>query len=229
MPYKHRVFLNPQAKQSKSIDELHVYLDGDGTPWRGSRIAEDPSPRNPLVLKMMEQDQAPAILLGRPCYYQLNWSELCNNTLWTSHRYASAIVDSMLTALNHWLSARKIEHLVLIGFSGGGALATLLAPHLDKTSTIITIAANLDIKAWSDYHGYLQLSGSLNPMTDAHIPSTIRQIHLAGLKDTNVPPEIVESFSITQKNALYLAQPEYTHSCCWTEIWPEILKTYLKP
>jgi len=228
MPYKHRVFINPKAKYVDNIDELHVYLDGDGTPWRsGNRIAEDPTPRNPLILKLMKQDQAPAILLGRPCYYGLSLSESCSNTLWTSDRYASVIVDSMIAALNRWISARKIDHLVLIGFSGGGALATLMAPRLHEVSTVVTIAANLDIKAWSDYHAYLQLSGSFNPMTDAQIPSQIRQIHLAGLKDTNVPASIIESFSAMQKDAIFLPQPEYTHDCCWDKIWSEFLKKYL--
>jgi len=125
-PYRHRVFVNSKAKQTQNIKELHVYLDGDGTPWQtGTQIAADPTPRNPLILEMIRLDQAPAILLGRPCYYGLNVSQLCDNTLWTSHRYARAVVDSMLTALKGWTATKNIDRLVLIGFSGGGALATL--------------------------------------------------------------------------------------------------------
>lgn len=228
-PYQHKLFANPEAQYADNINTLHIYLDGDGTPWeRNTRIAEDPTPRNPVILKLMVKDQGPALLLGRPCYYGLNRSDLCNNRLWTSHRYASEVVNSMLAALKHWISPRKVKHLVLIGYSGGGALATLLAPLLDKTSTVVTIAGNLDIIAWSERHGYISLSGSLNPMTDAHIPPDIKQFHLAGLEDFNVPADIIESFSATQKNALFLPQPGYTHSCCWIEIWPDILKTYLK-
>ena len=227
--FRHRLFLNAQAMYINDIEELHVYLDGDGTPWtRSSRIADDPTPRNPLILELMEQDRAPAILLGRPCYYGLNLSHSCNNSLWTSHRYSSEVVNSMRDTLNQWISTKKVNKLVLIGYSGGGALATLLASHLNKTSAVVTIAANLDIKGWSDYHGYLQPSGSLNPIADARIPPHVRQIHLAGLKDENVPAKIIESFSLTQKNALFLPQAEFEHTCCWTNIWPEILNTYLK-
>lgn len=229
-PYKHLLFVNQEAKRANPIEELHVYLDGDGTPWKsGTRIADDPTPRNPLILEMMEKDHSPALLLGRPCYYGLNLSHLCNNTLWTSHRYSKAVVDSMLEALEHWMATRKINRLVLIGFSGGGALATLLASRLKNVSTVITVAANLDIKAWSDHHGYLQPSGSLNPMLAARIPDHVRQIHLAGLKDDNVPAKIIEAFSSRQKNALYVPYSDYSHACCWTDIWPDILKTYLKP
>jgi dienelactone hydrolase len=135
----------------------------------------------------------------------------------------------MQAALENWLATKTAHKLVLIGFSGGGTLATLLASRLKNISTVVTIAANLDVKAWSDYHGYLQPAGSLNPISDARIPASVHQIHLAGQKDDNVPAKIIESFSQTQKNALFLALPEYGHACCWIEIWPDILKTYLNP
>lgn len=227
-PYQHRLFVNHQANRSNTIEELHVYLDGDGTPWRTrTRIADDPTPRNPLILEMMTKDPTPAVLLGRPCYYGLNSSPLCNESLWTSHRYSAVVVESMAMAIRQWMSAKKINHLVLIGFSGGGALATLLASRLNETSAVITIAANLDIAAWSRHHGYSPPADSLNPAKDAHIPANIRQIHLAGLQDSNVPAEIIESFSRAQKSAIYLQLPEYDHVCCWLDIWPEILKSQL--
>ena len=228
VPYSHRLFVNAKAMHAYDLEELHVYLDGDGTPWKSNlRIADDPTPRNPLILELMKIDQAPAILLGRPCYYGLNLSHDCNNSLWTSHRYSKEVLNSMLATLKQWLSTRRVKRVVLIGFSGGGTLAALLAPDLDNLSTLVTISANLDIKAWSDYHGYLQPSGSLNPIRDAQIPATIRQIHLAGQKDDNVPADIVRSFSAIQHNALYLPYPEYDHACCWPDIWESFLKTYL--
>ncbi|MDD2759215.1 MAG: hypothetical protein PHH11_02855 [Methylomonas sp.] len=227
-PYKHKLFANARALENKDIDNLHVYLDGDGTPWKfNTQITDDPTPRNPLILQLMKLDPAPAILLGRPCYYGLRLSQLCNKSLWTSNRYSHSVVNSMRTALERWMTARSVKHLTLIGFSGGGTLATLLASDLDKLKTVVTIAANLDVKAWSDLHGYQPPTGSLNPMTDAHLPPHVRQIHLAGLEDDNVPAGIVETFSLSQQNALYLPQAQNDHSCCWEMIWPDILKTYL--
>ncbi len=227
-PYQHRLFINDLAHRSETIEELHVYLDGDGTPWTaGIIIADDPTPRNPLVLQMMAKDALPAVLLGRPCYYGLNKAFPCTESLWTSHRYTTEVVASMAAALQQWMSTKKIGHLMLIGFSGGGTLATLLAPHLENTSTVVTIAANLDVVAWSQFHHYLPPAGSLNPMQDAHIPANVRQFHLAGLRDENVPAKIIESFSQTQKNARYLPMPDYGHACCWLDMWPEFLKTGL--
>lgn len=112
---------------------MHIYLDGDGTPWRTeTRIADDPMSRNPLILEMMAKDPAAAVLLGRPCYNGLNMSPLCNESLWTSHRYASEVVASMNAAIQQWMSSKKINKIVLIGYSGGGILATLLASRLEK-------------------------------------------------------------------------------------------------
>lgn len=228
-PYKHRIFANAPA-HNPHFEELHVYLDGDGTPWKSSfTIADDPTARNPLILELMQKDRSPAILLGRPCYYGLNLSRSCNKSLWTSHRYSAAIVQSMGAALKRWLTNKEVSRLVLIGFSGGGTLAALLAAHLDNVATLVTISANLDISAWSDYHAYLPPSGSLNPIIDAKIPATVRQIHLAGQKDDNVPAEIIASFSNMYRNALYLPYPEYDHACCWSEMWPSFLQTYLSP
>lgn len=228
-PYRHRLFSNSQASRSDSIEELHVYLDGDGTPWRtDTRIADDPASRNPLILEMMAKDPVASVLLGRPCYYGLSMSPLCNESLWTSHRYAAEVVASMNAALQQWISSKKVNKLVLIGYSGGGVLATLLASRLKKTSNVVTIAANLDIEAWSRHHGYSAPAASLNPAKDAHIPVSVRQIHLAGLQDKNVPAGIIEAFSRTQKNALYWPLPEYDHVCCWLDVWPDIMKTKLE-
>ena len=223
-PFQHRVYLNALADLDVSISELHVYLDGDGTPWRtSSRIADDPTARNPLILSLMAKDPAASLLLGRPCYYGLNLSVGCDEAWWTSQRYAVQVVNSMVAALQHWLAGKKVTQLVLIGYSGGGALAVLMAQRLQNVSLLVTMAANLDTQAWSQYHGYPAPAGSLNPAVDASVPAAIRQVHLAGLKDENVPADIIENFSRAQGNSRYMGVPNFTHDCCWPEIWPDIL------
>src|SRR5262249_21147806 len=47
---------------------LHVYIDGDGTPDIGGYPSTDPTSRNPLMLRLLDLDPGPAVLLGRPCY-----------------------------------------------------------------------------------------------------------------------------------------------------------------
>ncbi len=230
-PFRHRIYLNRRtATQSDTTPVVHVYLDGDGTPWEMKRwIAEDPTPRNPLILRLMAADKEPSILLGRPCYYGLHSTDKCHNSLWTSKRYSTEVVESMATALRKWLTNSKTASVVLIGYSGGGTLATLLAPYFEHTSIVVTVAANLNTSAWSLHHGYLPLDASLNPIDAQPLPAKIKQIHLAGVNDDNVPALIIQSFSRRQANAVYLPIDGFDHACCWADLWPDILKRYIAP
>src|SRR6266567_3693573 len=77
---------------------LHIYLDGDGTPWERGRPAADPTPREPLVLRLMALDRAPSAYLGRPCYHGLATTPPCVPALWTDARYSEAVVASLAAA-----------------------------------------------------------------------------------------------------------------------------------
>jgi hypothetical protein len=224
----HRIYQNKPAQQTNDYPELHVYLDGDGTPWENNRrIASDPTARNPLILHLMALDNSPSILLGRPCYYGLNQSQNCSPRLWTSHRYALPLVESLVEVLHNWLQDKRVQRVVLIGFSGGGALATLIASKIPAVKTLITLSANLDTAAWTKHHGYSELSESLNPAQQTQLPATISQVHFAAEKDTNVPATIVRSYADRQPSARFRSIKNYDHTCCWTDQWPELLSEAL--
>lgn len=202
---------------------LHVYLDGDGSPWqRRDRINTDPTPRHPLVLQLMAQDRQAALYLGRPCYHGLHQAPGCSPWLWTAARYGRPVVDSLVIALREQLRDRPDVEVVLIGYSGGGALAMLMAEQLPQTRLILTIAANLDVAAWTRWHDYSPLSGSLDPATRP--PLTIPQWHLLGEQDENVPPAISEPVIAGQPCARMERIAEFDHRCCWSDIWPAVLQ-----
>lgn len=217
----------PQSSQS-----LHVYIEGDGSPWvQSTRIALDPSPRRPLALQLMRKDHlADTLYLGRPCYFNHNRYGLadpnCHFRLWTSDRYSETVVSSMTQALNTTLSSHTYTEVILIGYSGGGTLAILMAQHLQIPVKVITVAANLDTDAWTTHHGYTPLYGSLNP---ARVVTSqgIAQIHLRGRNDKTVPPGLNEEFlaRLGQKQDVI---EEFDHACCWLEAWPELLIQSLK-
>ena len=222
--FRHQIFLNAGAEHGKDQTSIHVYLDGDGTPWENNRrVSRDPTSRNPVILQLMRQDKMPAVLLGRPCYHGFNETTRCHKKYWTSHRYSAQVVTSMALALNQWLSDQSFDNVVLIGFSGGGVLAVLIAPEIDGIEKIVTLAANLDVDQWSRHHGYLPLQDSLNP---AEQTMNIQQIHIAGAEDEVVPPYIIESYANKQTDALYLSIPGQNHFCCWAEAWPFILEMF---
>ncbi len=176
-------------------DSLLVFLDGDGSPWvnYGSRVALDPTPRVPLALQLAARTRASVLYLGRPCYFSVagaTGDQQCSSDLWTSKRYSPVVVDSMAAALNAFLAAHHFREVTLIGYSGGGTLAVLVAPRVPAVRTVVTIAANLDVAAWTTLHGYLPLEGSLSPVNEPPLPSRLQEWHLVGARDRNTPPDL---------------------------------------
>lgn len=219
--FEHRAYLRPGPLALA----LHVYLENDGRPWRTPReISADPNPRRPLMLEALAGDRAPALYLGRPCY--LVGPPLpagCSPLLWTHRRYAPEVVDSLAAALAHFLDERPHEQLVFLGHSGGGTLAVLLAERFAQTRAVVTLAANLDLGAWSRLHGYSPLDGSLDPRTRPPLPPTVAQWHYVGELDREVPPTLAQGYRIDHPRAGVEAVPGQDHACCWLEHWPAVL------
>ncbi len=219
--FQHMIYIQHGADNNPM---LHVYLDGDGQPWIGNHlIAADPTPLDPLMLNLMAIDSTPSIYLGRPCYHGFSTIAPCAPELWTSGRYSVRVVESMQRVLRDYMRRGGYSEVVLIGHSGGGTLAMLLAERISATRAVVTIAGNLDIEAWTDYHGYSPLEGSLNP---AHMPaldSEVHQYHLIGKDDKNMPYYLVEPVLQRQPHAKVLMWEKFDHACCWQNIWQEFL------
>lgn len=218
------------AGLSARTGTLHVYVEHDGSPWlEPARVAADPTPRSPLALELMARDAGPRLLLGRPCYFIPNADPGCGPLLWTHRRYAPEVVASMIAALRGFLAEHAIARVVLIGYSGGGTLAWLMALQLSETVAVITIAANLDIDRWAALHRYSPLSGSLNPTLLPPLPPAVVQINYAGGRDVNVTPEVMHSFAARHPEARVVTLAEFDHECCWTARWPQLLDAVLRP
>jgi pimeloyl-ACP methyl ester carboxylesterase len=220
--FTHVLFKNYPSQQGT---ELHVYLGGDGTPWvNGKFIALDPTPRNPVGLRLMALDENPSVYLGRPCYHGRYNTPACSPLLWTYQRYSNAVVESMASVINQLLQGGDYEHLVLVGFSGGGGLAMLLAPKIPQTRQLVTLSANLDIQAWTKLHDYDELKGSINPAAQPPLHEAIQQYHLAGGKDQNIPPWMIQAAVEKQSNGQFIIFDEFGHGCCWEKIWKSMLQ-----
>jgi pimeloyl-ACP methyl ester carboxylesterase len=220
--YTHALFKNKASNHSST---LHIYLGGDGTPWvKGKFIAMDPTPRNPVGLRLMAIDENPSVYLGRPCYHGRYNTPACSPLLWTYQRYSSAVVDSMAAVIEKLLASGGYQELVMVGFSGGGGLAMLLAPRLPQTRQVVTLAGNLDIEAWTRLHDYDELKGSINPSAQPPLDPAIQQFHLVGGKDRNIPPWMVELAVKDQPNGQFITFDEFSHGCCWEKIWKSMLQ-----
>ena len=206
-------------------DVLHVYLEGDGTPWmRRVLIAPDPTPRRPLMLRLMALDTAPSVYVGRPCYNGTAADIGCDNALWTSARYSPEIADSMAVAVRSLLERHRFEAIRLFGHSGGGTLALLLAARLPQTLDVITVAGNLDPDTWTAHHRYTPLRDSLNPAHEPPLAENVAQWHLLGGRDTVVPPALARPFVLSRANAVGVLFPSFGHGCCWQRVWNGVLR-----
>ncbi|MFM8353661.1 MAG: alpha/beta fold hydrolase, partial [Gammaproteobacteria bacterium] len=186
---------------------LHVYLDGDGRPLIAPRrVARDPTPAQPLVLDLLAQDAAPALYLGRPCYHGLQSG--CDARDWTLARYGPRVVSALVDGLRAAADQVDAREIVLIGYSGGGALAVLVADRLPEVSAVVTLAANLDTDAWAAHHGYSPLVGSNNPAALPTLPR-VPQRHYTGAADRNVPPELQVAYRIRADGAVFVTFPDF--------------------
>ncbi len=211
------------------VRELHVYLEGDGVPWIAEgRVAADPHPRHALAFELAGLDPSPSLYLGRPCYNRWRTVDDCDPLLWTLARYSPRVVGAMEQALFSALAERPVERIVLVGYSGGGVLAMLLAERLPGVKAVVTVAANLDVAAWVELHGYTPLLGSLDPACRPPLGAAIQQLHLVGERDQEVPPALVAELG-ERPGAELLRFSEFDHRCCWSEAWPEVLARLLGP
>jgi len=205
---------------------LAIFIEGDGVPWRGGREPSlDPTTGDPIALKLLGQTPPPAAYVSRPCYHDMTGPR-CTPERWTMERYSDEIVKSMSEAVRAAAAQAKARSVVLIGYSGGGVLAVLIAERLDNVAGVVTVGANLDIEAWTRQHGYLPLTGSLNPAASTaehRWPET----HLYGARDTTVPPATADAYFKRFPNAKRQIVDANDHLCCWVEQWAELWGTFL--
>ncbi len=212
------------VKMAGTGDVWHVYLEGDGLPWTARVfISPDPAVREPLMLQRMTEDPAPVIYLGRPCYHGTEQAEGCEPWVWTSGRHAEAVVASQVAALRRLIARYAIRQVSLIGHSGGGAFAMLMAPRELPVVAVMTVAGNLDLAAWTRLHDYSPLTGSLDPAAEPPLPTHIAQLHFAGAGDENVPPRLVAPVVQRQSCAQWTVFDGVTHVDGWAAHWPAML------
>ena len=220
-----------QRKDSlQGTQRLRIYLEGDGRPWQGGQPADDPSGTHLLALQMMLQDPVRSVYLTRPCYHSLYPGRQaigpCEASLWTSGRYSPTIVAAMVDAVEALVAERNVEELTLVGYSGGGTLALLIANQLAfPPARVVTVAAVLDTTRWTEFHKLLPLTQSINPIDALPSQTVFQQVHLFGVKDAVVPPQLNQHYADRHTNAQYFSFDDFDHQCCWAQRWPNVLET----
>lgn len=215
------VYLKRSTAPAHANLPLTLFLESDGIPWRnGRQPSADPTTRQPLALELLMQSPAPAAYITRPCYHELR-TDNCNIELWTGARYSSAVVESMAATVREAQRRSGATKVALVGYSGGGTLAVLIAERLDNVASVTTIAANLDTDAWAEHHRYLPMSQSLNPAL-SDLPHPWPELHLRGANDAVVPAATTARYFARYPEARRRTIEGFDHVCCWVRDWPEI-------
>lgn len=204
---------------------LTIFIEGDGYAWQSrSRPSNDPTPITQTVLSLATaQTSGNVAYLARPCQFVGADSRNCNVSLWTGARYSEPVVAALDEAISYLLSRQPTQTLRLIGYSGGGTLAALLAARRTDVSSFVTIAAPLDIDAFTTHHGVTPLTASLNPRDYVNALAIIPQVHIVGGEDDVIPEEIASRYLDAlpnQRCVQMLVVPDATHWSGWLAMRP---------
>jgi len=204
---------------------LTIYIEGDGLAWiTGARVSRDPTPSDPVALRLaLAQPEGAAAYLGRPCQYVDAVASNCSSRYWTQARFSSDVVEATDMAIESLKKRFGARHLTLVGYSGGGAVAALVAGKRRDVDRLITVAGNLNPVAWVGLHHLAPLTGSLNPADNVNRLRGVAQRHLVGGRDENITPELVRSFAALfpeSERPRVTVVPGFDHRCCWVEQWP---------
>lgn len=219
--------LQAYLRQQDPLQPLTVYIEGDGLAWLSrTRPSSDPTPRNPLGLRLAALDPSVNVgWLARPCMYG-GRAACADDSLWTEARFSEAAVQAAMRGLDTLLKPGQKLHLV--GYSGGGAIAALVAARRSDVLSLRTVAGNLDIALQAEIHKVSPLTGSLNPADVAGRLVDIPQIHFSGSQDKVVPFTVPTMFMMKRRQDWLCSRlvmvPEADHENGWVEAWPRLVR-----
>lgn len=224
-PFELRVWLRITAPEQP----VRVYIEGDGFAWRSrTRPSDDPTPRQPTGLMLAAADtSANVVYLARPCQFiGPPLPANCGATWWTDNRFSPQVVQAMNEALNQALRALPDARIELVGYSGGGAIAALIAARRDDVRSLRTVAGNLDVAYVNATHNVSAMPQALSAIDVAPQLANLPQIHFTGSADTTVPPAAARRFQQAAGGRCVRIESVQgmAHGSDWAAVWPSLLQ-----
>lgn len=142
--------------------------------------------------------------------------------MWTHRRFSEEVVASLDQALDLLKVRYRNRDFELIGYSGGAALALLLASRRDDIAQLQTLAGNLSPTEWVRIHHLAPLHGSLEPLHYRQRLALIPQRHLFGSEDLVIPMAIGGYYRSQLGPAACvetIVMPGITHETGWSQAW----------
>ncbi|EMO4462906.1 TPA: alpha/beta hydrolase [Pseudomonas aeruginosa] len=211
--------LPPQS--TTKATRLRVYLEGDGHAWAtATQPSLDPSPHNLLVARLAVDDPTPNAYLARPCQFVI--APTCEPAIWTDWRFSQEVITSLSQALDQLKQRCGNREFELVGYSGGAALALLLAAQRDDVILVQTLAGNLSPRLWAELKGLSPLNGSLDPLDYRNQLVSLPQRHLVGQRDTVIPsrlPDLYRRALGSPSHIECIHIPGASHDTGWEVAW----------
>lgn len=210
------------------VEDIAVFIEGDGLAWLNINTpSTDPTPQSSVALQIaLSETHQVAIYLGRPCQYvQERLAQQCTRRDWTNARYSAEIVLAMDQSISELKARFQAQHLSLVGYSGGGAIAALVAARRQDVRQLVTVAAVLDHTQWTQSNSLTPLTDSLNPADFWTDLRKIPQIHFIGGQDavTGAAGLIGYLQRYPKAQQPHVVQiKDFSHQCCWSEVWKYI-------
>ena len=202
--------------------QMVVYIEGDGMAWISrDQLSSNPTPVQPIALKLASIDtNANVLYVARPCQYL--WPQKmnrCSSRYWSDKRGSEEVISSINQAISIVKQKQNISSIRLIGYSGGGGIAALIADRRADVSEFVSVSGNLNYKLFTQTHNLSPMNGSIDPITVANQIGSIPQIHYVGADDKIIPKQIALSFSDKVK-----VISDVSHDN-WPDKWAQILRT----
>ncbi len=205
-------------------DTLHVYIEGDGFAWvTRTRPSSNPTPTEATALHVAQKDPSEntVVYLARPCQYVTGAErQMCSQKFWTGGRFAPEVISATNQAINVLKAQVQAKQVVLIGYSGGGSVAALVAAQRNDVAFLGSFAGNLDVDAWTTWHKITPLRASLKPLDVVDRIANIPQRHLLSHDDAIIPPAVNERFCKALAKAEYCQNiSDIEHGGAWENVW----------
>ena len=204
-----------------------IYIEGDGRAWLSRTTpSTNPTPANPLLLRLAAMDRsANVIYLARPCQYiDLGAERNCAYPYWTYKRFAEEVIASVNEAIGAIAQQAQAKEIHLVGYSGGAAVAVLVAGRRRDVVSLRTLAGYLDHVALNRARKADPLSGSLDPIGVAPRLAAVPQIHYAGRRDEVIPSWVGRNFiqALGSERCASLQIVDSAHNDGWEKSWSRL-------
>lgn len=230
----HRI-INSQPFEIKAFERVHqegeiahLYIAEGNGPWNTETRALDPTPKNPVSLKLASKDgYENVIYLGQPCQYLSSFDGTqCDKKYWTTHNFSPEIIDAYNSAIEEIKVRYRIPEFHIMGHDTGGTIATILAATRGDILSLRTVNGVLDTDAYANIHGFESSESSINPAYLADKLKYVPQRHFVGRDDRKGANAVHHSYeqNIKDQNCLSVTfVDDATHDDGWESRWPTMM------